>query len=391
MKMKKYVAKSMFEAMNKVKSDIGEDAVIVSSKVVHTRGFLGFFKKKHFEVVAGLDQEERIDTRPDLTIQKPVIQPVQKKKEMPEIQPIHELKALKEQQLITAQNVNIQNQLDELKQLMKTLRKPPEIVDMPTLIQPIYKKLAKQELNDQLITTICDELFTMLQTKPQLTSAQLEDYAQQSMYRMLSKLPMGGVDFSSKFVNVLGPTGVGKTTTIAKIAAKAVLEKKKKVAFITTDTYRIGAIEQLKTYANLLHAPVEVVYTSEDYERAITQFAGHDLVLIDTAGRNYKETQFIEDLEKLIDFKSNVQNYLVLSLTAKEQDMATIIEQFSSFDIEQLVFTKMDETNTIGSMVNLMVKYNKGLAYYTNGQEVPENIEEGSVAQLVELIFEGVE
>lgn len=383
MKMKKYVAKSMFEAMKKVKNDIGDDAVIVSSKVVHTKGFLGFFKKKHFEVVASVDQEERLDTRPDLTVQQPPT---------PTIKPVvKEASAVKEQQIIQVQNEEIQQQLEELKELMKTLRKPPAIVDMPTVIQPIYEKLAKQELNDQLITTICDELFTIVQKNPQTTTEQLNDYAQQSLYRILSKLPMGGIDFSSKFVNVLGPTGVGKTTTIAKIAAKAVLEKKKKVAFITTDTYRIGAIEQLKTYANLLHAPVEVVYTPEDYELAISQFAGHDLILIDTAGRNYKEMQYIEDLEKLIDFKSNVQNYLVLSLTAKEQDMATIIEQFSSFDIEQLVFTKMDETNTIGSMINLMVKYNKGLSYYTNGQEVPENIEEGSVAQLVELLFEGAE
>lgn len=375
MKKKRYLANSMPEAIEKMKNDLGDDAIIVSSKVVYSKGFLGMFKKKNFEVVAVVDQGERVDSRPDLTMntmRQPIIE-------------------FKEPKIEAAPNLEIQKQLDELKGLMKTLSKPSEVVDMPNVIQPIYKLLKEQELNDKLITTICDELFAMIKEKPQLTTEQLEIVAQQAMYRILSKLPMGGIDYSSKFVNVLGPTGVGKTTTIAKIAAKAVLEKNKKVAFITTDTYRIGAIEQLKTYANLLHAPVEVVYSTEDYQQAIQKLAAYDLVLIDTAGRNYKEAQFIEDLNNLIDFKSNIQSYLVLSLTAKEQDMAVIIEQFSEIDIEQLVFTKMDETNTIGSMLNLMVKYNKGLAYYTNGQEVPENIEEGSVAQLVELIFQGAE
>lgn len=375
MKKKKYLANTMPEAIEKMKNDFGDDAIIVSSKVVYSKGFLGMFKKKTFEVVAGVDQGERVDSRPDLTVNTMR-------------QPIMEFK---ESKIEAAPNLEIQKQLDELKDLMKTFSNPSEVVDMPNVIQPIYKQLKDQELNDKLITTICDELFAMIKEKPELTTEQLEIVAQQAMYRIFSKLPMGGIDYSSKFVNVLGPTGVGKTTTIAKIAAKAVLEKNKKVAFITTDTYRIGAIEQLKTYANLLHAPVEVVYSTEDYQQAIQKLASYDLVLIDTAGRNYKEAQFIEDLNKLIDFKSNIQSYLVLSLTAKEQDMAVIIEQFSGIDIEQLVFTKMDETNTIGSMLNLMVKYNKGLAYYTNGQEVPENIEEGSVSQLVELIFQGVE
>ncbi|MBQ0139326.1 MAG: flagellar biosynthesis protein FlhF [Kurthia sp.] len=379
MKMKKYIAISMPEAMKKVKSELGEDAVIVSSKVIYSKGFLGMLKKKQFEVVAGVNQQSRVDTRPDLEMHA-----INKEVEL------QQKKQFEEQFLISKQNDDIQKQLDELKQLMRAANKP-KASTMPKIIQPIYTLLKEQELNDQLITDICDELFAIIQDKPTVTADELLMASQEALFRKLSKLPMGGLNFGRKFVNVLGPTGVGKTTTIAKIAARAVLEKKKKVAFITTDTYRIGAIEQLKTYANLLHAPVEVVYTPSDYKRAIEQFAGHDLILIDTAGRNYKEARFITDLEKLIDIKSNAQNYLVLSLTAKENDMATIIEQFEGFDIDQLIFTKLDETNTIGSMVNLMVKYNKGLAYYTDGQEVPENIEEGSVSKLVELIYQGAE
>lgn len=372
MKMKKYIAQTMPEAMKKVKNDLGDDAVVVSSKVIYTKGFLGLFKKKQFEVLAGVDAVEVADTRPDLDV-------------------FEKQRDFEEKYALSQQNEAIQKQLNELKKMIKQTSVQQTVNHIPAIIHPIYMHLQKQELNEELITEICDELFDIVRNEPVTTYEQLLMHAQESMYKKLSKYPMGGVNFERKFVNILGPTGVGKTTTIAKIAARAVLEKKKKVAFITTDTYRIGAIEQLKTYANLLHAPVEVVYTKEDYERAIKQFSGHDLVLIDTAGRNYKEAKFIADLEELIDTKQNVQNYLVLALTAKQLDMAMIIEQFSTFDIQQVIFTKMDETNTIGSMVNLMVKYNKGLAYYTDGQEVPENIEEGSVSKLVELIFQGVE
>ncbi|MBU0905892.1 MAG: flagellar biosynthesis protein FlhF, partial [Firmicutes bacterium] len=179
--------------------------------------------------------------------------------------------------------------------------------------------------------------------------------------------------------------------TIAKMAAHAVLQKKKKIGFITTDTYRIAAIEQLKTYAGLLQAPVEIVYNSEDFKKAMETYKDFDLVFIDTAGRNYKEVKFVEDVKKLIQFEDNVESYLVLSSTSKEKDMETIIEQFSSFPIEQFIFTKADETNSIGSMINLMIKYNKGLAYYTDGQEVPEDINEASVDSLLKLLFKEYE
>ncbi|GEK32545.1 flagellar biosynthesis protein FlhF [Kurthia sibirica] len=375
MKMKKYIANTMPEAMAFIRKDFGDDSIIISSKVVYSRGFLGMFKKKQFEVVVGIEQQETADTRPDIK-SSAVVMP----------------KMMNDTPDYTQQNAEIKKQLDELRSIMKSVNtQQQQLRAIPSEMQAIVTLMKKQELNEELIAEICDELFVIMQNNTECTESTLMIAAQEALFRKLSKLPMGGITFEQKFVNVLGPTGVGKTTTIAKMAARAVLEKKKKVAFITTDTYRIGAIEQLKTYANLLQAPVEVVYTSEDYKRAIQQFSGHDLVLIDTAGRNYKETKFVEDLEQLIDVKSNVQNFLVLSLTAKEQDMAAIIEQFSTFTIEQFVFTKMDETNTIGSMINLMVKYNKGLAYYTDGQEVPENIAEGSVAQLVELFFRGAE
>src|SRR5690606_1884729 len=138
-----------------------------------------------------------------------------------------------------------------------------------------------------------------------------------------------------KFINFVGPTGVGKTTTIAKLAAQAVLKENKKVAFITTDTYRIAAIDQLKTYAELLQVPLEIIYEDKDFSIAIEKFRNYDLVFIDTAGRNYRDKKYIDDLKKLFGKKNAIHTYLVLSLSMKEEDMFTVAENFLDFHFDQ--------------------------------------------------------
>lgn len=370
MKMKKYSAVTMTEAMSKVRADLGDDAVILNSKVVYTKGFLGLFKKKTIEVVAGMDKYE--------TPLQPV-QPLQK--EM--------ISSVKKEEVVSSE---LKKELSDIKMLVQSMQRPVETKKYTEDIESFLQYLRNHEINEELITRIGDELFEHVnEIDSNKQSLSYRQIATQVLKKALIDVPFGGLSYQKKYINVLGPTGVGKTTTIAKMAAHAVLQKKKKIGFITTDTYRIAAIEQLKTYAGLLQAPVEIVYNSEDFKKAMETYKEYDLVFIDTAGRNYKEVKFVEDVKKLIQFEDNVESYLVLSSTSKEKDMETIIEQFSSFPIEQFIFTKADETNSIGSMINLMIKYNKGLAYYTDGQEVPEDINEASVDSLLKLLFKEYE
>ncbi len=370
MKMKKYSAVTMTEAMSKVRADLGDDAVILNSKVVYTKGFLGLFKKKTIEVVAGMDKYE--------TPLQPV-QPLQK--EM--------ISSVKKEEVVSSE---LKKELSDIKMLVQSMQRPVETKKYTEDIESFLQYLRNHEINEELITRIGDELFEHVnEIDSNKQSLSYRQIATQVLKKALIDVPFGGLSYQKKYINVLGPTGVGKTTTIAKMAAHAVLQKKKKIGFITTDTYRIAAIEQLKTYAGLLQAPVEIVYNSEDFKKAMETYKDFDLVFIDTAGRNYKEVKFVEDVKKLIQFEDNVESYLVLSSTSKEKDMETIIEQFSSFPIEQFIFTKADETNSIGSMINLMIKYNKGLAYYTDGQEVPEDINEASVDSLLKLLFKEYE
>ncbi|WP_010286372.1 flagellar biosynthesis protein FlhF [Kurthia massiliensis] len=368
MKMKKYTASTMSDAMKKVQRDFGDDAVIISSKTVYSKGFLGMFKQKSYEVVVG------VETPASKALQKiaPSVTPVQPP------QPVS-----------SPHLDDIQKELATLKQLLKK-QQVTTTAQYPTILTTIIEQMEHQELDKELVTSISDELFDIYKnSREELSQPQMLRFAKMALRQALDRLPMGGLDYSKKYINVLGPTGVGKTTTIAKMAARAVLEKRKKVGFITADTYRIGAIEQLKTYANLLQAPVEVVYSHEDYQAAIKKLDDCELIFIDTAGRNYKEDKYVNDVVSLIDINEQTENYLVLSITAKERDIATIVEQFEAFPIQKFIFTKQDETNSIGPMVNLMIKYNKGLAYYTNGQEVPEDIVEASLDKIVELVFQG--
>ncbi|MFX3674088.1 MAG: flagellar biosynthesis protein FlhF [Paenisporosarcina sp.] len=366
MKMKKYTADSMTEAMSKVRADLGEDAVILNSKVVYTKGFLGLFKKKSIEVFAGMDQFEM------------PLKPVQNKKQ------VLETSATVDHVV----SVELKKELADIKALVQSMKPQIEPADYPEDIELFLAYLRNQEINDELITRIGDELFDhQKENANNETSLTNRQIAEKVIKDELKDLPFGGLSYQKKYINVLGPTGVGKTTTIAKMAAHSVLQKKRKVGFITTDTYRIAAIEQLKTYAGLLQAPVEIVYNSEDFSNAMNTYSDRDLVFIDTAGRNYKEDKFVEDVKNLINFEENVESYLVLASTSKEKDMETIIEQFSSLPIEQFIFTKADETNSIGSILNLMIKYKKGLAYYTDGQEVPEDISEASIESLLKLLF----
>lgn len=390
--MKKYNAPSIAEAMKLIRADLGEDAVILNSKVVVTKKFFGLVKQKNFEVVAGVDQVENKPLVPPLPEFRLNSLPVQQEEPEVEIAPITNKNDSVNNQTEGYSSINddLKREIADLKSIMKSVQRQSIQSQYPDELLPFIDYLKRQELSKELIAAISDELFTHFKNNEnKISFSEMRDLTENYLRNQLMDVDIGGLTYEKKYINVLGPTGVGKTTTIAKMAARAVLEKKKKIGFITTDTYRIAAIEQLKTYAGLLQSPVEIVYNAEDYQNAIKKLDYLDIIFIDTAGRNYKEAKYVHDLQRLIDFSKQAESFLVVSLTAKERDIESIIEQFDKISIEKFIFTKLDETNSIGTMFNLMIKYKKGLAYYTNGQEVPEDIEQADLEKLFELFFQG--
>ena len=184
-----------------------------------------------------------------------------------------------------------------------------------------------------------------------------------------------------KIAALLGPTGVGKTTTLAKIAAQCVLEKGVSTAFITADTYRISAVEQLKTYADIFGLPIAIVYTPDELKEAIQKFRQKQLILIDTAGRSQHNRRQMAELNQ------NIEKYLVLSATTKNEDAKDIVDKFSVCKPDKVIFTKTDETKSLGIILNILRKKAMRLSYLTNGQSVPDDIVPAQAEKLAELFL----
>ena len=189
-----------------------------------------------------------------------------------------------------------------------------------------------------------------------------------------------------KIAALLGPTGVGKTTTLAKIAAQCVLEKGVSTAFITADTYRISAVEQLKTYADILGLPIAIVYTPDELKEAIQKFRQKQLILIDTAGRSQHNRRQMAELKDFLAVNQNIEKYLVLSATTKNEDAKDIVDKFVCKP-DKVIFTKTDETKSLGIILNILRKKAMRLSYLTNGQSVPDDIVPAQAEKLAELFL----
>ncbi|MBU8906994.1 flagellar biosynthesis protein FlhF [Desertibacillus haloalkaliphilus] len=386
MKVKKYVASSMAEAMQKIRHELGNEAVILNSKEIETGGFLGFFTKKNIEVIAAIDKTPTIK-KPERPRERPSPseQLVREKRQTPPTTPKRPVRLEKnESELIS--------EINELKNIVKGMtqsgREGSE--EYPPLLQEWNDWLISQDVTHTIRLHVMKALLKKwyIAEDEGVTKANVDTWFQQTLSEMISGLDMGGIRFNKKFVNIVGPTGVGKTTTIAKIAAHCVLKKEKRVALITTDTYRIAAVEQLKTYAKILNVPIEVAYSIDDFKAAKEKFSSYDLVLVDSAGRNFRNQLYIDELKKVIDFTDEMDTYLTLSLTSKYTDMKAIYEQFSLISIDKVIFTKKDETASYGALLNLLVDYNVGVAYITTGQNVPDDIIEASKEGVIAMLYE---
>ncbi len=323
MKVKKYRASTMPEAMKRIRSELGNNAIILNSRVIQTNGFLGFFKKRSIEVIAALDDKptERVG---QMAVNK------RKDKETP-VATFHTQVENHSDNKEEQETEKLRREISELKKLVSNAveRDDKKEPSLPAPIQNLRQLLLKQEIAENVVETIVNASLNWWQeSEDEKIEADVLIWAKEYMIKKISHLPFSGISFTKKFITVVGPTGVGKTTTLAKMAADCILKYKKKIAFITTDTYRIAAIDQLKTYANILNVPIEVCYNMEDFQQAVEKFENYDLVFIDTAGRNFRNPVYVADLKKIIDFNKEMETFLVLSLTSKQIDMEEIYHQF---------------------------------------------------------------
>ncbi len=343
MKIKTYRAINMQKGLMMVKDEMGPQAVILETRNIRVGGFFGLFSKKMVEIVAASDYPEEIEKteyeKPKEEIIKPPI-PLMR----------YYTPVFKSRRLQVLYDFLVKNELEE--------------VFSATLVGEIERELPSELLDDD--------------------DAIREKLSEKLKNSFLFSGPID-VDSSRKIVFFVGPTGVGKTTTIAKIAAFFTLNKKKRVALVSIDTFRIAAVEQLRTYAEILGVPFNVVFTPLELERIIKTHEDMDLILIDTAGRSPKNELRMSELKGFVAKIVPKEVYLVLSIGTRYQDLKDAVDRFTPLHIDRFIFTKLDESTLfLGNMVKLIREYKLPISYITFGQNVPDDIDVASVETILE-------
>ncbi|MBF0475618.1 MAG: flagellar biosynthesis protein FlhF [Deltaproteobacteria bacterium] len=266
-----------------------------------------------------------------------------------------------------------------------------------TGFHPNLIKLYQGMLHFGVSEMVALKLLDRVNQKLSKTKQDDPNYCRAFLAKMLTKIikttgPINLGDPSGRSLNpvmaaFVGPTGVGKTTTIAKLAAKFAFEQNRKVGFITIDTYRIAAVEQLKIYANIIGAPVEVVASPREMTSAITKLKRKDVILIDTAGRSHHDPSQLEELKKFFPGNFGGDIFLTMSATTKDDDLGQIIQAYKLIPVKGVVVTKLDETRCFGPILNQIISRGIPLAYMTTGQKVPEDILTATPENTAEFIL----
>ncbi len=394
MQVKVFEAPDMATGLKKVKETFGPDALILSTRTIR-RGKLGLMSKPILEITAAIDTAWKpkapvvpkgntmeTDLRPaaddDLTYENLWKRNGQAGNTAPAAQP--------------AENTGVQDELAEMRGIIQSLSRqvadlqPRQSETHQAYIEPelkgngenddqIFKFLRTCDINSAAAGRVARHAQESMGYNGKASPAELEALVKAALARMITtEKVLQRKTVRQQRISLIGPTGVGKTTTIAKLAANYLCRFSGKIGLVTIDTYRIAAVEQLKVYGEIMGLPVEVVLKPEELEQALRKFEDFDLILIDTAGRSPKNRQDLADMAKFLRPRFNIENHLMLSATTREREIRDIIDRFSILPIKTFIFSKVDECERLGVILNTHVHNNTPISFLTNGQRVPEDI-----------------
>ena len=425
--IKRFQAKTENEAVENAKKELGPNVVIMNVKNIKKKGLFGFLKGNMVEVTVALEEERerqpQIKTSSITHPQNPAtdFQPhTESAVEKKEVISQSSLTAL--EQLAKMQEKNIQEQMELRKTDADTSLLEEKLDNLENLLKQQFDNNENERARDTKADEITEEQSEQMKFMKLLYNTMLDnevhekyanqiieeaeksnnpnmpfDYCLTNVYqKMILKFgqtkEITPAAKGPKVVFFVGPTGVGKTTTIAKIASRFCVEEKKKVALLTADTYRIAAAEQLRTYANILEVPFRIVYSVAEMEQYFQEFESFDYILIDTAGHSHRnEEQRINSSMMLhsLDEVAETEVYLVVSATTKYRDLISIADVYKDMAEYTLIFTKLDETASYGNLLNLRLHTGAELSYVTCGQNVPEDIDKFNPQKTVKQILGG--
>ncbi|WP_239617009.1 flagellar biosynthesis protein FlhF [Cohnella mopanensis] len=278
-------------------------------------------------------------------------------------------------------------ELRSMKELMTKMAKQQTYRSMPESVMKWSRRLAEQGVEPAYVEQFAEAVNQRLADLGEESTEASYEAARGVLLSWLLNAKGAGIEKGTRIIHFVGPTGVGKTTTIAKLAAEQSFNHRKTVGFITADTYRIAAVDQLRTYADILNIPLEVVFSPSELTRAYKKLSDQDLIFMDTAGRNYRNELFVSEVNSLLAPGEQTQTILVLSLTHKYSDMKTVASQFVKYGVHHLLLTKFDETDSYGAVINLVKEFGFQISYITFGQTVPDDIKAFEPEDLVKRIL----
>lgn len=402
--IKKFLAKTETEAIEMAKQELGNAAVVMNIKKVKPKGLAKLFIRAKVEVTAALDEalsdsekkkesaapEKKLiqpSKEPELNVAKNVGEEDSLEERLARLQTLlekqmSEKKVLKEEEKsdkALKENEDKEEDKNEKEEAsVPDEKKEREIEQTKSCKDLIYQQMIENEVDKEIADSIMEEVNRALPEDALLD--QILGNIYQKIILMLGQPYLINPKPKDKttFIFFLGSTGVGKTTTIAKIASKLKLEEKVNIALVTADTYRIAAVEQLKTYANILSVPLKVIYSPKELEEAMEELSQYDICLVDTAGRSHRDKGQMDDIRELIEQIpiAERQAYLVLNAGTKYNDLKEIASVYSAITDYSIIFTKLDETSSAGAMLNMKMKTKCPLSYVTWGQNVPDDIGE---------------
>lgn len=376
MKIKRFSAPTLKEAVDNMKKELGDNAIILESRKVKKNDVFDFSEKEGMEVLAAVGNDNGSEK---------VIEPSPSKNvlETPNLKSNENFKS-QEIELIKDEIYEIKNTMIKIADFLRYKNLP----SLPENLLLVLKQLLDCDVNEILAKRIIQDVHLGLKNEEYNDLKLILNAIINKMSRILKTAnDLDKTGAIARIIAFVGPTGVGKTTTLAKLATKAKLIDGKNVSIISADTFRIAAVEQLRTFAEIAEIPFRVVYSTEDLKKAVGQFNNMDQIFIDITGRSQKDIKNLTNIKNMLSSVEPGEVHLVLSACTKYKDILDILEKFKTLFVNRLIFTKLDETTSLGVILNVSEKIKKPISYITFGQNIPEDIARADSRKLAKMIL----